>query len=262
MIRLRKKLSTLNHYLVYNSNSILSAISKGIQQKRCLFCDETCYNKNDICLACQHDLPWNECYCRQCSLPMPTSSRNKQTFGMICGECISTPPPFNKTVAPFRYEIPVNKAIRILKYQQKLYFAKAFTHFLADAIDQQYQKDSRPNCLIPVPMYKDKLKERGFNQAQLISKQLSQLVSIPTHESILQKIKSTPAQTGLNKTQRTQNLKGSFQLNESVSGLHIALVDDVVTTRATSDLLCKLLINAGAKRVDVWCIARTAKYRN
>ena len=111
-------------------------------------------------------------------------------------------------------------------------------------------------------MYKGKLKERGFNQALIISQKLSNQLSIPTNATILQKVKSTPSQTGLNKLQRKRNLKGAFILKESVVGQHIALIDDVMTTRATSDLLSQLLIDAGAERVDVWCIARTAKHKS
>jgi len=189
------------------------------------------------------------------------SIHNKEA-SIICGECISAPPPFTTTVASFRYEAPVDKAIHILKYNHKQYFATPFAYFLATKIHQSYQDNNLPSCLIPVPMHRSKLKERGFNQAQLISKKLSQLLSIPSNSSTLKKVKSTPSQTGLSKLERTQNLKGAFHLTNTVTGLHIALVDDVVTTRATSDVLCQLLMDAGAKRVDVWCIARTAKHRS
>jgi len=195
---------------------------------------------------------------------MPTLLKptNEQAISIVCGECISAPPPFTSTVASFRYDIPVNKAIQILKYNHKQYFAILFANFLATTVHQTYQDIPLPSCLIPVPLHRSKLKARGFNQAQLISKKLSRLLSIPSNSGILHKVKSTPPQTGLNKLQRTRNLKGAFHLTDSVTGLHIALIDDVVTTRATSDLLCQLLIDAGAKRVDVWCIARTAKHRN
>lgn len=264
MIRFTAKLSTLICFLVYNYTSFIKAIQKGIRQKRCLFCDETTYNNEAVCSPCYQDLPWNIHHCSQCALPLPAlqMTNQKHPISMVCGECISIPPPFTSTVASFCYAAPIDKAIQQLKYNHKQYFASIFANFLATRIHQQYQDSSLPCCLIPVPMHKRKLKERGFNQAQLISKKLSQLLAIPTNASMLQKIKSTPAQTRLNKRERTRNLKGAFILTGSVVGQHIALVDDVVTTRATSDLLSQLLMDAGAKRVDVWCIARTAKHKD
>ncbi|MFT7372384.1 MAG: ComF family protein [Oleiphilaceae bacterium] len=268
MIRLTAKLSTLKLFLVYNFKSLVVKILKDIKKKHCLFCDETTYNTEAICCPCYQDLPWNTHHCSRCALPFPTTIKaakkatNKHAIRFECGECISAPPPFTATVASFRYETPVDKAIQMLKYHRKQYFATLFTYFLATTIKQSYQGTTLPSCLIPVPMHRSKLKARGFNQAQLISHKLSRLLSIPSNSDILHKIKSTPAQTGLSKIERIRNLKGAFRLTDSVAGLHIALVDDVVTTRATADLLCKLLIDAGAKRVDVWCIARTSKHRN
>jgi ComF family protein len=250
--------------MVDNFKSLIKAILKGIKQKRCLFCDETTYNDQAICLPCFQDLPWNTHHCSRCALPLPKlqDANNKPILNIACGECISEPPPFTSTLACFRYDIPVDKAIRILKYNRKQYFATLFAHFLAPKVQQFYQVEPLPSCLIPVPIHRSKLKERGFNQAQLLSQKLSRILSIPSYSNFLQKTKPTPPQTGLNKLERTRNLKDSFKLTANVSGMHIALVDDVVTTRATADLLSQLLINAGAERVDVWCIARTAKHRN
>jgi ComF family protein len=264
MIRFTAKLSTLKLFLVYKFKLFFSAIEKGIKQKRCLFCDETTYNTEAVCSPCYQDLPWNTYHCSQCALPLPTPQQpaNKPTESIVCGGCISVPPPFIATVASFCYDIPVDRAIQKLKYNQKQYFASIFASFLAKTIHQHYQDTPLPSYLIPVPMHKDKLKERGFNQALLISQKLSKQLSIPTNETILKKVKPTPSQTGLNKKQRTRNLKGAFTITKSVVGQHIALIDDVMTTRATSDLLSQLLMDAGAKRVDVWCVARTAKYKN
>ncbi|MFT6123486.1 MAG: ComF family protein [Oleiphilaceae bacterium] len=264
MIRFTAKLSTLFSILVYNFKSFIEVIQKGIKQKRCLFCNETTYNDEAICSPCYQDLPWNTHHCTRCALPLPKpqETANKHELNIACGECISAPPPFTSTVASFCYDTPIDKAIRILKYNRKQYFATLFAQCLAPRIQLLYLDTALPSCLIPVPMHRSKLKERGFNQAQLISKKLSQLLSIPSNVTILQKTKSTPPQTKLNKLERTKNLKGAFKLMGSVTGLHIALVDDVVTTRATSDLLAQLLIDAGAERVDVWCIARTAKHRH
>ena len=268
MIRLTAKLSTRKSFLVDKLNSILEAFRQEIRQKRCHFCDDSTFNDEAICTHCYDDLPWNYNCCNQCALPMNISNMNTQNtsnnkpFKFVCGECISSPAPFTLAIACFRYEVPIGKAIQLLKYNQKRYFAIFFAKLLAKRIQQEYIDTPLPSLLLPVPMHKKKLKERGFNQALLISQQLSKSLRIPTNTQILQKVRPTVAQAGLDKRQRMQNLKGAFTITKPISGLQIALIDDVMTTRATADLLSNLLIDAGAKRVDVWCIARTAKHRD
>lgn len=273
MIRFTEKLSTRNYFLVDKLSSIIEAFRQGIKQKRCHFCDDSTFNDEAICTPCYCDLPWNTDCCSRCALPMnirttdisninTQDSSNNKPFKLVCGECISNPAPFTLAIACFRYEVPIGKAIQLLKYSHKRYFAIFFARLLTKRIQQEYIDTPIPSLLLPVPMHKKKLKERGFNQAFLISQQLSKSLSIPTNTQILQKVRSTIAQTGLDKRQRMQNLKGAFTITKPISGLHIALIDDVMTTRATADLLCKLLLDAGAQQVDVWCIARTAKYRH
>ncbi len=262
MIRFIKNLSTKNIFLVDKLSLILDSILQGFNQKRCHFCDETTYNSEAVCSPCYSDLPWNNTCCNRCSLPMNfQNTPNSAPSGLVCGECISSPPLFSLAVTCFRYEIPINRAIRMLKYNQKRYFATFFARLFVKNIQQKYLCEPLPDLLIPVPMHQKKQKIRGFNQSLLISQQLSKSLSIPTNTQILQKIKETNAQAGLDKRQRMKNLQGAFNIIKPVSGLHIALIDDVMTTRATIDLLSKLLIDSGVKRVDVWCIARTAKNR-
>lgn len=261
-------LSTKKNKVVDRLKAIYFVLHKGLRQKRCLFCDEAAVSdqlsghESPVCRPCQHDLPWNKYSCSRCALPMnkalsaPTPSNT-----ILCGECISSPPPFNRAIASFRYELPVDRAIQILKYNKKRYFAHLFGEFLAENARQAYADKAFPAMLIPVPMHRKKQKKRGFNQALLLSQQLSKSLSIPTHAKLLQKNSATNSQATLNKHQRMQNLKGAFTISRPVKGLYIALVDDVMTTRATADYLSRLLIDAGAAKVDVWCVARTAKFR-
>jgi ComF family protein len=134
---------------------------------------------------------------------------------------------------------------------------------LIEAIAQTYRENELPELLIPIPMHRKKQNARGYNQADLICRRLSRSLRIKQSNNILLKTRQTKSQAGLNKTERLQNLKGSLKtVNEStIKGQHIALVDDVVTTKATAEISSEVLLSAGAKRVDIWCLARTPLFR-
>jgi ComF family protein len=178
-----------------------------------------------------------------------------------CGECISTPPLFSKTVSPFIYEFPLKPIIHQIKYSQKRYWVKPLAKLMTNSIKHTYCNDQLPDLLIPIPIHKQKKTERGFNQSALICRKLSKQLKLAESHHTLIKVKQTNAQANLSKAKRLQNLKGSFDVKNrhEIKGKHIAIIDDVMTTKATAELSSKLLIDAGAKRVDVWCIARTPK---
>lgn len=256
MISFTKKLSTKFHFLVNNSQ-----IFDIFRQKTCMLCDQITDNKSGICEPCTEDLAWNKVGCQICSFPLYRQDETFYSDSLICGECLTSPPPFTMSIIPFTYSFPINKLVQNLKYGKELYWlkplSKMFTHYLHD----KYHKYPKPDLLIPVPMHKNKLKLRGYNQAELLAKEISRLTDIPSKSGLLRKTKESKDQASLNKTQRLKNLKKCFALpdSEHLEGKHIALIDDVMTTKATSEICSQLLLENGATRVDVWCLARTPK---
>lgn len=117
------------------------------------------------------------------------------------------------------------------------------------------------DLLIPVPLHPKRLRERGFNQALLLAKELSRRTQIPYQGRILKKKKPTPPQVQLNAGERERGVKGAFHLTdrEGVEGKTILLIDDVYTTGATVNECSKVLIRGGARRVDVLTLAHTMK---
>jgi ComF family protein len=115
--------------------------------------------------------------------------------------------------------------------------------------------------LLPVPMARRRLRERGYNQALMLARWLSADLDLPHDEHLLQRPYETVAQQALDAKTRKRNLLNAFALapGAEVRGRHLALVDDVLTTGATAHSLARLLINAGARQVDVYCLARTPK---
>lgn len=208
-----------------------------------------------ICVACETELPWLGDQCITCALPLAAA-------GLTCGECLLEPPTFEQVAVPWRYGFPVDSLITRFKHNAKW----PFGHLLADVLGQylQHRFDEglpRPDALLPVPMTTKRLRQRGFNQAAMLARWLSQTLEMPSEENLLLRTQDTSAQQGLDAKARKRNLLQAFALTPDavVKGRSFALVDDVLTTGATAQALARLLINAGAARVDVYCLARTPK---
>jgi ComF family protein len=116
----------------------------------------------------------------------------------------------------------------------------------------------RVDVMVPVPLHIRRLRQRGFNQALLMVRELNKRMGIPYEERALAKIKDTPVQIALKKRERRKNLKGAFQVRdqETIQGKSIVLVDDVYTTGATVNECSRTLLAAGAKQVTVLTVAR------
>lgn len=223
--------------------------------QNCLLCDEPADAEMPICVACETELPWLGDQCITCALPLAAA-------GLTCGECLLEPPAFEQVAVPWRYGFPVDSLITRFKHNAKW----PFGHLLADVLGQylQHRFDEglpRPDALLPVPMTTKRLRQRGFNQAAMLARWLSQKLEMPSEENLLLRTQDTSAQQGLDAKARKRNLLQAFALTPDavVKGRSFALVDDVLTTGATAQALARLLINAGAARVDVYCLARTPK---
>ena len=211
----------------------------------CLICDNTSLEHLPICQACLDELSKNSHYCQQCGLKTEASG--------ICGVCQQTPPKYDATIAPYRYEYAIKHLIIELKFYKKLYNADLLGKLLARHINKQ----QLPEYLIPVPMHRKRLNKRGFNQAMELCHVLSKELNIPVLSNAVIKKKATEAQANLTAKQRRQNLKDSFAINEVINAQHIAIVDDVMTTGATMNEIAKLLEKAGIKHIEAWVCART-----
>ena len=117
----------------------------------------------------------------------------------------------------------------------------------------------RPDLLLPVPLAKRRLRERGFNQAGMLGRWLGSQLGVNCDERILARTRETPAQQRLDAKARRHNLRQAFAVTRELKGKHVAIVDDVLTTGATAQAIAQALRRAGARRVDVYCLARTPK---
>ncbi|MEN9916293.1 MAG: competence protein [Pseudomonadota bacterium] len=150
----------------------------------------------------------------------------------------------------------IKKMITGLKFQQKLIYAHILGTLLAEKISAQYQDETLPDVIIPVPLHKKRLYERGFNQAIELARPISKILNIRIDCKSCERVRNTAAQSMLPAKQRSNNVKNAFVAKQN-HGQHIALLDDVMTTGHTLIELSRALYDVGVKRIDVWCCART-----
>jgi ComF family protein len=221
----------------------------------CLLCDEPTDSANPICTPCESELPWLIDQCERCALPMPIS-------GLTCAQCTRQSPAFSDVIVPWQYDFPIDALVTRFKHQGKWPLGRLLAELLAQNLQHRFEDGlPRPDALIPVPLSNKRMRQRGYNQAAMIAHWLGAALKLAVNERLIKRTKDTPAQQGLDARARKRNLRDAFVLTEpaSVAGLHIALIDDVLTTGSTADALARLLIQAGARKVDVYCLARTPK---
>ena len=218
----------------------------------CVLCAAPGTGGLDICADCRKRLPWLGPACTQCSVPL-TGDTSDETR---CGQCLNRPPAFDSSLSLFRYEDDAVRLIHALKFNQKLTCARLLGSLLADAVATRI--DALPDCILPVPLQRGRLRQRGYNQSIELARPVAGAFSIPIDVHSVERVRDTHAQTGLDRKQRGKNMRGAFEIVSPLAAQHVVILDDVVTTMATVNDLALILKKGGARRVDVWSIARTA----
>lgn len=182
----------------------------------------------------------------------------------LCGHCQTSLPQYHLCVAPYQFEGIVRTLIHSIKFNQGNHYIRPLMHLLSEHLFQTYSSDTWPEQLIYVPSHPNRIKERGFCQTKAMTshllKNLQQKIGSNSPQQVrrnpLIKIKHTQAQHLLSRKERLTNQKNNYDINSPIAK-HVALFDDVMTTGNTIESCTKLLIKAGAERVDIWVIART-----
>ncbi|HSX72222.1 MAG TPA: ComF family protein [Pseudomonas sp.] len=224
-------------------------------KQHCLLCDEPADTPQPLCSACEGELPWLGGHCALCALPLPAS-------GLVCGDCQKRPPAFARVEAAWRYDFPLDSLITRFKHQAQWPMGRLLAGLLSHHLQHAFAEDlPRPDLLLPVPLGRRRLRSRGFNQAEMLADWLGAELEIPRQSRWLLRPGEGAHQQELDAAARRRNLRNAFALaaDAAVAGRHLALVDDVLTTGATAEALARLLLKAGAARVDVYCLARTPK---
>jgi len=210
-----------------------------------------------FCSKCLSEIHWIESpYCSVCGIPFIS----KEVESHPCGVCVTHRKYFTMARALGTYEGSLQEAIHHWKYEGKTNLTPFFAEWLAEGLKRYWEPDSL-DLLIPVPLHTQRLRERGFNQALVLVKELSRRTGIPYRKTTLQKKKPTVPQVTLSGAERGKGLRGAFHVigKEELVGKSALLVDDVYTTGATVNECSRVLRRGGAKRVDVLTLAHAIR---
>lgn len=195
--------------------------------------------------------PW----CATCGVPFSGPAAGGQPH---CEDCRSGRS-FTEARAFGLFDGPLRELITRLKYSGDRGLAEPLGNLLLDAA-QEHLTLQDYEAVIPVPLHRDRLRQRGFNQAFLLARPLAATARIPIVNALHRTVK-TKAQVGLQGESRRNNVRGVFALQprtrDRVTRRNVLLIDDVVTTGATVDECARTLRGAGVNRVDVMSVART-----
>ncbi len=214
--------------------------------QRCLLCGDQGHRGLAICEGCQADLPRPGASCIRCALPLPAAG--------LCGRCLQHPPPYWCARVPLLYAPPLDALLLQLKFGSRLAVAPLLGKLLAEAI----RADANDELLVPIPLHRHRLAQRGFNQATEIGRVVARQLGLRLAPRALQRVRETPPQSTVGARARRRLMTGVFIGSaNTLAGRRVALLDDVVTTGATVESATLAALAAGAAAVKVWAVART-----
>ena len=177
--------------------------------------------------------------------------------GVLSMQAIADPPAYHRARAAARYDDVARALVHALKYGDRLDLAPAMGRWMARA---GHELLSDADALVPVPLHWRRLWARRFNQSALLAKTISGETGVAVADMVLRRFKATAQQVGLSQAERARNVQGAFRVPEecraAVAGRRLVLIDDVLTSGATSDACARALLRAGAQSVDLLVFAR------
>ena len=206
-----------------------------------------CRREGDLlCPDCAADLPRLKTpYCRICAEP---------NVRALCRWCSGIAPAFDGLRAPYLMEGCIREAVHALKYRGVRAAAPQLAELLADFLESHSIPGEE---FVPVNLHSRRLRERGYNQSELLAKELSKRTGLPTNAGVLMRIKdSGPQVRTASREQRRENVSGSFQCKGDMTGRRLILIDDVATTGSTLSACAAALKAAGAASVWALVLAR------
>lgn len=221
--------------------------------RACALCGETTQNSRGLCDACLSELPVMKSlqYCERCAMPL---TGNGVSQARLCGRCQLVPPAWHRCISCFEYADPVAWMIQAMKFNNELYYAALLGGLMAHTVAGRLLE--LPDIIMPVPLHRKRLGERGYNQALELARPVSRLLGIPVDSASCVRTRQGEAQSSLHADDREENIKGAFEVRRHVAAAHVAVVDDVMTTGSTVEALSLALTGAGVEKIQVWVCAR------
>ncbi len=265
----------------------MARLGRRLWAPRCLVCREPAAGRFDLCARCEAGLPWMPPACLSCAMPLlPAPTRRADAVGAataatalpagaraastrvaavaapagggaglpeLCSACRHATPPLSEVHAAFLYGFPLDRLLPRFKFHRDL----AGGRLLAQAMAAAFCGHLRPDALVPIPLHRSRLRQRGYNQALELARPLGRMLALPVRPELLLRTRRTAPQSRLDADARAGNLRDAFEVPaRAAPPPHVALVDDVMTTGATLHAAADALFDAGADRVDAWICAR------
>jgi ComF family protein len=220
----------------------------------CPTCREPVAQHGGLCAACWSKLSFiAPPYCARLGIPFAYDPGP----GILSMEAIAAPPSYNRARAAARFDDTARSLIHALKYGDRIDLAPAAGRWMASAGRELL---TEADALVPVPLHWRRLWARRFNQSAALAQAVSRESGVPVPADLLKRVKATPQQVGLSRTERAANVQGAFKVPPAAKGLvkgrRLVLVDDVITSGATAEACARALLRAGAANVDVLTLAR------
>lgn len=235
-------------------DSFTESVCDIIYPHRCPVCDDVLNIGSEctLCVKCRHNVEKViEPFCLKCGKPI------EDTDGQFCGDCRKKEHVYVQGRAAFVYDRHMKRSVAAFKYRGR----REYGSYYAGEIVRKYEswlRDTKAQCLIPVPIHRERYRKRGYNQAKVIADDIGKAINLPVIDDYIQRGKNTEALKDLNEAQRKLCLKDAFFISESSKMLYrdlrcVILVDDIYTTGSTIDECASILKKAGVEKIYFIC---------
>ncbi len=222
-----------------------------IYPRRCPLCDTVMeFDGPQVCQLClKKQVRIVPPYCMKCGKTIEDITEE------YCGDCTVLPKSYDRGFPAFAYVGAIKDAIYAFKYKNQRNYSSFFSSCILEQYGQQF-RELQLDGLVPVPVHKDKRKQRGYNQAEVLAEDLGRQLQVPVYPAYLLRVVNTSPQKELNDKTRLKNLKSAFKIGENKIKLKkVLLVDDIYTSGATVEACTRVLLEAGAEHVYYTSVA-------
>lgn len=211
------------------------------------------WQSQPICAACLTAWRHPSRRCLRCAIDLPHDHPDT-----VCQACEDQSPEFDRAIVAVDYSGPWPGLLTRLKFQGATALAKPLAQLLAEAV---CARRGATSLIVPIPLSKQRLRERGYNQSWLLAKQVGRRLDIPARMDVLERSRHTQRLMSLSAEERLRQIRDAFHVSPralaTLAGQDVAMVDDVMTTGATLNACALALLEAGARSVSAWVVART-----
>lgn len=249
----RRPYITASNTALRLATSTAKAITDFILPPVCPNCHQATAETNRLCPTCWQDITFiTSPYCQLTGQPLPFDIGENA----ISAAAAKAPPAYDQARAVALYDGTMRDLIHKLKFQDRHELTTLLANWLITTGQSQLAKT---DLIMPIPLHRQRLWRRRFNQSTLLASRVSQLTNIPLDFKSFERSKKTQSQVGLTESQRKTNLQGAFRIpahrREHLKNRSVLIIDDVITTGATANAAAKTLKSAGAARVNLLCLA-------